>query len=276
MVVVALAFWIATGLSRAQLGLPGSSRYIYVGAVFILLLAAEMAVGRRALVPAALAILGVFVAASVISNVGALRDGGRTLRGTDRTVSAELGALELAGASAPATYQPDPNRAPQVTAGPYLAAVRDLGSPAYSPAQIERLTPGYQQAADVVLADTGGVRLQQGQGGTAPAAGTPPQVDGQPQGSITPSGGCVTYRPAPVPGAAIDVTVPVAGVSIRSQGTPVTLLARRFSPFFGNHSVGTVPPRQTAALLVRQDEADLPWHIRLSSAGPVSACSIGS
>lgn len=273
MLATALAFWIATGLSRAQLGLPGSSRYIYVGAIFILLLAAEMSVGARPLAAAAWAILLVFVAASVTSNVGSLRDGGRTLRGTDRTVSAELGALELSGAAVLAAYQPDASRAPQVTAGPYLAAVHALGSPAYRPAQIERLTPGYQQAADAVLVGTGEVRLLPGQAGAGVGA-APPTVDGQPQGSLTRSGACVVYRPAPVPGAAVDVTVPAGGISIRAGSLPVTVLARRFSPVFGQSAVGSVPPHQTAQLSVRQDRAGLPWHVRLSGSDQVSACAV--
>ena len=48
--------------------------------------------------------------------------------------SAELGALEIAGATAPSTLAPDPVRAPDITAGRYFEAVRQYGSPASTPA----------------------------------------------------------------------------------------------------------------------------------------------
>src|SRR5207302_2019556 len=70
LLTLALSFWTLTA-TRAQISPPVSSRYIYAGAFFVLLLAAEMARGaslpRRAGV-----LLGAAVAAAIVSNLGVL------------------------------------------------------------------------------------------------------------------------------------------------------------------------------------------------------------
>ena len=61
------------------------------------------------------------------------------------------GALEVAGPTAPPTLAPDPGRAPYITADRYFAAVRQLGSPADTPAEVHARPEPQREAADGVL-----------------------------------------------------------------------------------------------------------------------------
>ena len=77
--VLPLAFWSLTAATRASINEPATSRYLYPGALFLLLLAVEAARGRRA-TPPLLAVLAVLLLGATVANVGLLRDGARALR----------------------------------------------------------------------------------------------------------------------------------------------------------------------------------------------------
>ena len=66
-------------------------------------------------------------------------------------VRASLAAVEVAAPVVAPTFVPEPLNAPQVTAGPYLAAVRDLGSPALTLPELERAPAGTRSHSDQVL-----------------------------------------------------------------------------------------------------------------------------
>ena len=143
-----LGFWVLTAISRAgvsvggySLAPPYSSRYLYVGGFFLVLIAVELLRGVR-LSPAAWALLGLALLAGLFSHMGAFRDAGRYLRTTRRSSPRNLGR-DRAGArprAARATWS-----GPYLTAGPYFEASADWGTPARSPAEIAagpEKTPG--------------------------------------------------------------------------------------------------------------------------------------
>ncbi len=153
LLVLTYGFWALTGLTRAQYGDPGTSRYLYPGAVFSLLLAAEVA---RSATWRPRAIAGAVAAVALMAawggNVDQLDIGGVGLRDNSQYVSAQLGAVELAGAALDPSLQPDPVRMPQVTVGPYLAAVAQFGSPSDSVAELRSRQEPMRAEADGVLA----------------------------------------------------------------------------------------------------------------------------
>jgi hypothetical protein len=146
-----LTFWVLAAVARADYAEPAASRYLYVGAVFIWLIVAG-AITRipepRAgwLTLGALAVVGALVA-----NISVLRAGERGLRSTDATVRASLAAVEIAAPVVAPTFVADPVGAPSVSAGPYLVAVRDLGSPALRVAELGRAPASARTGADGVL-----------------------------------------------------------------------------------------------------------------------------
>ena len=170
----ALSYWGLTGLFRAQLNTPAESRYLYFGAILLVLLAVELLRGVQ-LSNRALALLGVLAVVFSLSNFGPLQDGSRGLQATSGLVAAELGALELAGPATDPAYEPDPELAPDITAGAYFDMIEELGSPADTPEEILGRNEHERQAADAVLAEALAVRLEPV--ATRPASGSPPLVE---------------------------------------------------------------------------------------------------
>ena len=153
---VGITFWFMTagnfGLGRP----PTVSRYQYVGAVFVLLIAGELAAGWR---PGWRAILATFAVAgaAALSNLAILHDGYRSSDGRLDDLRGGLGGLEVAAdrvnpklVLTPANS--DFNYFNQVTAGPYLSASRKFGSPAYSQSELASAPESAREAADKVLA----------------------------------------------------------------------------------------------------------------------------
>ena len=156
LVVILGAYWLFVAYSRAALGQPYASRYVYSGAVLLALIIAESCRGVRLSAPA-LAVAGVVGTLALIGGVNAFDGGEDYLHAGSQTVSAELGALQLARGVVAPGFVLDPRWAPQVIAGPYFAAVRAIGSTsAWTPAQIRRAPQSVRAAAVGVLTRAGG------------------------------------------------------------------------------------------------------------------------
>ncbi len=143
-------FWAVTALSRAQLNLPASSRYLYPGAVFTIVLLAELLRDIRVR-PAALMAAAAVVFIAVVGNLEQLdRDGEAALLVSQQT-RAELASVELARNSLDPSLNPDWLWMPQVRVGLYLAAVDRYGSPAFTIAEVRAQAPKVRFDADEVL-----------------------------------------------------------------------------------------------------------------------------
>ena len=155
LVVILGVYWVFVAYSRAALGQPYASRYVYSGAVMLTLIIAESCRGLRLSAPV-LAAAGVVGALALIGNISAFDGGEDYLHTGSQTVSAELGALELARGVVAPGFVLDARWAPQVIAGPYFAAVRAIGSTsAWSPAEIRRASQSVRAAAAGVLTRAG-------------------------------------------------------------------------------------------------------------------------
>lgn len=123
-------FWVETAMTRAQLGSPASpaaSRYLYPGAVLIVLFLVEAADGIR--IPWPAVVVGtVLVGLVAWAGVDTVRQYGGYARGAFAQEAAMLRRAQC-GPPLPPTTALDPQQAPLLTAGVYRAAVRDLGSP---------------------------------------------------------------------------------------------------------------------------------------------------
>jgi hypothetical protein len=124
------SYWLLTGLTRAQLIVP-APRYVYPAALLLLLVAVEALRGIRVRAPA-LAAAAVVLALVVAADVRTLRRVDRISAPVFASQQRQLRAIEACARTLPPSYlPPDPplGRVAAVTAGPYLAAVRRLGSP---------------------------------------------------------------------------------------------------------------------------------------------------
>jgi hypothetical protein len=278
LLVALVGFWVLTGLRRAEFTRPDTSRYVYVGALLILLLGAELARGTAPARPVRI-LLTVVVAVIVVSNVGQLRAGARYLRDQAPLARAALGALELARPLVPPGFvaQSFPGYPfVVVRAGAYFSAARAFGTPAASEAQIATGPEGARLVADAELERIHGVALRLGR--PRPAAADPPRVEAATAGTVAAHSGCVTFRPRAASPAgiapALDVVLPAAGLRLTALGGPATVSVRRFAVEFPAPQQ-RLAASSTAALRIGPDRAREPWHVRVEPAGSAVACALG-
>jgi hypothetical protein len=277
LLAVLLAFWLLTGLQRAVTSSPDSSRYLYAGAVFIILLAAELArgivVSRRVA-----AVLAAAAGLAIVANLGDLRDAGRLLRDQANVARADLAAIELARSSLPPGYVAAsfPNHPLlMIEAETYLEAARELGSPA---ASAEELAAGPESARLVTDAELTRLHDVGLEPGNARVQGPTPVVDAMHAGSVSRNGPCITFRPE-VAGPAVStpelqLTLPPAGVRLTAGNGSADITVRRFATGFPQESLSRLAASSTGTLRIARDRSDAPWHVRVASEAAVTACGV--
>jgi hypothetical protein len=255
-----LTFWFLTAANAALGRPPDASRYQYVGAVFVLMIAAEYVAawrpawrpGWRVVVPA-LAVS----AAATIGNFATLHDSYSAYRIATQTVRGGLAGLEIAQDSVDPGFVLTPENSSfeyfgYVEAGLYLSAEHDFGSPAYSQAELAAAPEVGRVAADKVMASALAVSLR-------------PQVRLRLSRS-----GCRTVRPAA--GTPPVITLPPGGASLRaSEGTRAQLRLRRFATASFPIDVATL--RGAGRLDIPRDRSTRPWQLQLDATGPVTVCA---
>jgi hypothetical protein len=263
---VAVSFWGLTALARAHLGEFASPRYVYPGALFVLLIAAEVLrdvrLGRRAI-----ALTFVLVAAAALSGAGAVHDGGVQLRGAANMLRAQLAAVEIAGEALPSDFLPD-GGTPQITVGRYFDAVRDLGSsPALSEEELAAASPAARAAADGVLVRGLGVMLKPGD---APRTGARPQVTSLTGATLRAQGSCVLLAGDDV---RADLQVPAGALLVKSRGEgPLAINVRRYADTFPPNPPWRAEPGQASILRLPAGNSNRPWHVEVAGPGDVAAC----
>jgi hypothetical protein len=268
------SLWLLTAAARSTISSPETGRYIYLGAVVIVLVAVELLRGMTLSARVA-ALAAVVVALFAVTGLTLLHNGALGLRGTSKTVTAELGALELAAARAPAGYQPDPRLAPQISAGPYLHTVRAIGSsPADTPAEVAAADPTSRAGADAVLLQLDAPSLAPlGLKRPSPLAPAP-AVTALASGSQGQHGACIDLTPAPDATMIAQLTLPSGGVEIRNRGAgPASAALKRFGDAFVQLG-GSVAPHKRVALSIPSDADQLQWALQLTSSSPLSVCGL--
>jgi hypothetical protein len=278
LLAILVAFWVLTGLRRAMLQEPDASRYLYVGALFVVLLVLELARGASVTRRVTLVIV-VVTAAAVISNAGTMRDGGRYLRDRASVASANLAALELSRDDVGPGYiaRGFPGYPfIYLLAGRYFAAADDWGTPAYSPSELASAAENARLNADGEL-----VRIHQIGLRASPSRstlGTPPEVTAVFSGQVSEQGQCVAFRPAGVraqrtaPG--LEVTIPRTGIAVRPDGGTATVGVRRFAVGFSEPLRDTIAHSEWATLQIPADRAPQPWRARITAQERVIVCDL--
>lgn len=267
----ALTFWILAAVVRTTFADPTASRYVYIGAVFVWLVAADLLPGAapsRAL----LAVIAIAVVGALVSNLGALRAGERGLRTADDSARASFTAVEMASRLVWPGFVPSPIDAPVVAAGPYLAAVRDLGSPAFTVAGLERAPESVRAAGDSALIPAEGFGLLPAEPHVTGSHLLDVEAHGG--GRIVAMGTCQELRPT-APLATIDVRVPV-GSALRMHADPsgaAQIYLRRFASAFPARRFAVLSAGTSGVLRFPVDRAPaLPWQVQVNATGPVELC----
>jgi hypothetical protein len=247
---IAIAFWVSTALVTGLGRSPITSRYVYAGAVALLLVATDAARGIR---PSPAALLAIYAAGaiSVATNLAQLRDGGHLARTDGAHLRAQLTALELARDRVDPGYVPqaDPLHLLGFRAGPLLAASDRNGSFAFSLPGLRGQPEDGREVADSTLAGALDLRVSSA---TTPPAGR----------------GCRRHGRS----EATDIILRPPGALLRSD-VPQRVTLRRFA-VIPTAKVGSLSPGQSAVVRIPADRAAAPWHAWLTPARPVTVCAL--
>jgi hypothetical protein len=263
----AAAFWFLAAFNYIPGRDADSSRYMYAGGAFALLLAADLLGGRRPspagpdagvlIPPPALLAAGVVTLAAVAANIQILREGHEYLSAQTVVTRSDLAALELASARVAPSFRLTPELAgsyflTDVNAGDYLEAEGEYGSPAYTPAQLAAAPEAGARQADVILAQALPITTETTRGRRPPAGGP----------CVRAAGG--DRRPIPLlPGTtAIELAPgPHAGFSLR-----------RFARSeFAVRTEGA-PGGSTTLLRIPRDPSPRRWQLQLTAAQEAHVC----
>ena len=251
--VIGLSFWFLASLNSTAVRAPTVSRYQFVGAVMLLLIAAELARGTR-LPTRGVAIALAVAAASALSNADYLHNQYTAQRAASVLVRGDLAGLEIAADRVSPGFVLTPENSGfqyfgQVVAGPFLSAAGSYGSPGYGIGDLPGAPDSAKTAADRVAAAADGIALR-------PAAAPP--------------GAC-----RDVPLASEGVQVATLGPSrsvIRNLGrTPVHAYLARYATLV-SVDLGEIRPRSAVALDIPSDRSGVPWRLALTGPGRVALC----
>ena len=259
-IALALTFWFLAAANAGFGRVPTASRYQFIGAVFLVMIAAECAAGTR-LRWQAIGAVAVVVALATLSNISVLHRSYQTFRGITAVVRGGLAGLEIAAPVVRPNFLLTPENSDaiwfnQVDAGRYLSAVDKFGSPAYPHDELAAAPEGTRIAADKVLGSALRLELK--------------PVSGAKRGA-RPGGRCLAVRP-PTGGVAVAI-LPPGGATISGAGrNAVGVELRRYATGF---PVDLGSFRGSADLEVPGDLSDRPWQSGLTSPGPVRVCALG-
>jgi hypothetical protein len=254
---IAVAFWALAGLNTTIGRGPDAGRYQYIGAIFLLLVAAELLRGVRIPRAGVIAALAVSVLAT-LSNVSLLEDYSNALAGLAGQQRAGLAAVELARDPVDPDLlltqeNSDVDYLGELDAGSYISAVDSYGSPAYSPAELAAAAEPSRAAADKVFAAALGLELAPG----APTATS-----------------CLVARPQN-PERELALELPPGGALLRPRaGSRAELRVRRYATTSFPVDLGTLKGGQPATLRIPTDRSTEPWEAGLRASGPVEICRL--
>ena len=236
-IAIAVSLWAMQAIAPTEFRQPDTARFLYPGAVVVLLVAAEAAAGLRWTRPIVLAVFAV-AAFGLATNVAALRDGSDSFRNAYTPgVRTDLGALELASANVNPEF--DLTTVPGIAVSlafaqlrdegvqgvpAYLEAAREYGTVGYAPAELADQTADLRSRADSILAAAVGAGLAPAEGGEL-AAGCRPRPAGDTVIELPPGGVALEADDATAGEVKVGAFADAPGVSLGSlqPGVPVTL-----------------------------------------------------
>lgn len=256
----AAGFWLPAAFNFVPGREAYSSRYLFVGAVFVLLLAAELLrgvrIGRWGLLAA-----GAVTLVAVGFNLTPLREGRDFLEGQTVLARADLTAIEISQRSVDPAFTLPPEIAGtpflnEIEAGEYLRAVEEYGSPAYAESELEAAPEAGRKQADIVLANALPLSIEIAEG-EAPAG---PRLNCIAIGPRAAAG----HLPLPLRPGLTTVELAPGGVA--------TVRLRRFATAEYPLSKEAIPGGSTVSLRIPADEARRPWRLSVEAKQAARVC----
>jgi hypothetical protein len=255
----AVSFWLLAAFSYIPGREPASPRYVYTGAVFVLLLVVELLRGvrfsRRVLwLGAGLTLL------AILPNLAQLKEGADWLEEQTLLTRADTGALEIASRTVEPTFTllPEVAGTPSlinINAEEFLPVAREDGSPAYSPAELAAAPEVARRQADIVLSQALPLSTETLHGGSSRS------------GSET----CQTVPPGGNPPEGIRLSPGLTRIEI-GAGPEAGLHLRRFAATEFPVPTEKAPGGSTVLLRIPRDRAPQPWYLQVEAQQLVRVC----
>lgn len=267
---LSIGFWTIACLTASAGRTPDSARYLYPGAVALLILAAAAAEGiswNRA----GLIALAIFCAAGLGTNLILLRTAGADLRGRYAAqVEATFGGLDMVGPRAAGEFDPPRiangfvpggqspldfpfyvlTEAGQAPTPAYFAAARRYGSLGYDQAQLEAQPEEARAQADAVMVAALGLELVPGKNlGTHARCRSPRSGEGSYVAQL------------PRGGATLDAGSREVSVGVRRLASETVV------------ELGKLASGEVATLRVPPDRSSRPWTL-VAAGGSLKVCAL--
>jgi hypothetical protein len=252
--------WFLTAFNASAGRDPAASRYQYVGAVFVLMILANLLqgikIGRRALwITAAVTLV------AVGANLASLRQGSDNLKQQALLTRSGTAAIEISRRSIDPGFQLNPELVGttsliNVFAGPYLEATGEYGSPAYSTADLDSGPEQARRRTDLVLSQALPLSTV-----THPGA----------YDAVGADENCVAVPGGGTTGPGLGLSPGVTRIEV-APGPHAGFSLRRFA--VGEYPVATegAPGDSVTLLRIPSDTAARPWHLRVDASQPARVC----
>ncbi|MSX02781.1 MAG: hypothetical protein F2813_06430 [Actinobacteria bacterium] len=265
LVLAALGLWALTALTRIGITPPTTPRYIYPGAVLVVLVVAELCRGHRLSTRAAPVAIALLLAAG-LSNYALLGSFASGQRDVADNLRASLGALTLVDGVAP-EFRPAPRTNPQISAGGASVAQRDFGTIALDADRLQGGSPVQREVADSVLIRAGQVGISR----AVRLGGETPRVLAVRSARVGRAGACLAIRPR-APGAAVDVALAPGRSLIAQSAYSVPVYLRRFAAGFPPQPSFTLPSGSASRISAAADAVGADWAVRLQPGALLRLC----
>ena len=257
----ATSYWALAALNFVPGREASASRYVYAGAVFVLLMAAELLRGWK-FSPRALLVMGALAICAIGPNLAQMKDGSDWEKQQSVYTRADLAAMEIARDTiAPAFFLGSVDVAGTaslslVEAEKYFAAVDRWGSPAYSTEELASAPAEGRHFADLVLSQALPIS-------SVTRAGAPPTAGAR---CVVLPGGSGPERP--------DVELrPGLTKVVVAPGPPANLSLRRFAEGEYPVALGSPAGGTTTSLRIPRDKAPgYPWFLHVEAQQATRFC----
>jgi hypothetical protein len=251
---ILLVFWVELGIVLIPGRTAAEPRYLYAGALTLLLVVVEMLRGIRT-TRLTLVVAAALTVAAVAGNLARFQEGRQILDAIQKEARADMAVIELAGPNGNQAFTPNlsaPHLVPaalDLNSGPWLEVVDRYGSSAYSISQLLGQSEAVREQADAIA-----VKILRLHLAPAPDART---------------GQCRKIGGAAAP---TEIALPRGGaVLVADRDSPVTL--RRWADDFAA-SIGNVHGGQAMSLPIPVDRSDVPWRLSFDRGGQLEVCAI--
>jgi hypothetical protein len=254
------AFWFLSALNGIPvIRTPTTGRYQYPGAIFVLLIAAELLRGVR-FDKRVLAAATVVTVAAAISGYIFLHDGYQLRKYQSDLVRAQLAAVEIGRGHESGELVNDPRDLIISDASSYFSAVDAFGSPAWSESQLAASREDDRVAADQILAPAEGIKLGSvAQGARAVARCNTSRGPQSGSAALTLGPGDYTLRSRTMSGATAQVAAPVEAARFADRPSV---------------DLGFLDPAAASALSIPRDNSSRPWRLYLPAGSVMSLCGL--